>query len=78
LVPESVFFTGIPVDLLCNPDVSAQELVGVAESVIHAVGRNRLILTTTHRPYPGCLFRDFQNKVCAIGKFLNSQTTVGS
>jgi hypothetical protein len=72
LLPETVFFTGIPVDLLCNSQVSADELVEVVRHVIDAVGRKRLVLTTTHRPYPGYSFRDFEEKAAAIKRFLHA------
>jgi hypothetical protein len=70
LLPETVFFTGIPVDLLCNHQVSASEIVQVVKHVIDAVGPERLVLTTTHRPYPGWSFRDFEEKAAAIKRFL--------
>jgi len=72
LLPEAVFFTGIPVDLLCNLEVSADELVDVVRHVVDSVGRDRLILTTTHRPYPGWSFRDFEQKADAIKRFLHT------
>jgi hypothetical protein len=72
LLPETVFFTGIPVDLLCNSQVSAHELVEVVKHVIDAVGAERLVLTTTHRPYPGYSFRDFEEKAVAIKRFLQA------
>jgi len=72
LLPDTVFFTGIPVDLLCNSRVSADELVEVVKHVIDAVGPERLVLTTTHRPYPGCSFRDFEEKAGAIKRFLQA------
>jgi hypothetical protein len=72
LLPEVVFFTGIPVDLLCNSEVSADELVDVVRHVVDSVGRDRLILTTTHRPYPGWSFRDFEQKADAIKRFLQT------
>ena len=71
-LPEAVFFTGIPVDLLCNSGVSAEELVSVVRHVIESVGRERLVLTTTHRPYPGWSFRDFEEKAYAVKRFLQS------
>ena len=70
LLPRTVFFTGIPVDLLCNPQVSADELVETVKRVIEAVGPERLVLTTTHRPYPGVSFRDFEVKAAAVKRFL--------
>ena len=72
LLPDTVFFTGIPVDLLCNSQVSADELVEVVKRVIEAVGAERLVLTTTHRPYPGWSFRDFEEKARAIKRFLQA------
>ena len=72
LLPEAVFFTGIPVDLLCNSEVSSDELVDVVRHVIDSVGQDRLILTTTHRPYPGWSFRDFEQKAHAVKRFLQT------
>jgi hypothetical protein len=72
LLPESVFLTGIPVDLLCNSRVSSEELVGVVRHVIDSVGQDRLILTTTHRPYPGWSFRDFEQKAYAVKQYLHT------
>ena len=72
LLPRTVFFTGIPVDLLCNPQVSADELVETVKRVIEAVGPERLVLTTTHRPYPGWSFRDFEVKAAAVKRFLQA------
>ena len=71
-LPETVFFTGIPVDLLCNSGVSSEELVGVVRHVVDSVGQDRLVLTTTHRPYPGWSFRDFEEKAYAVKGFLQS------
>jgi hypothetical protein len=72
MLPESVFFTGIPVDLLCNSEVSPEDVVAVARHVIESVGRDRLVLTTTHRPYPGWSFRDFEHKAHAVKQFLQT------
>jgi hypothetical protein len=72
LLPETVFFTGIPVDLLCNSEVSADGLVEVVKHVVDAVGPSRLVLTTTHRPYPGYSFRNFEEKAVAIKRFINA------
>jgi hypothetical protein len=72
LLPDTVFFTGIPVDLLCNSQVSADELVEVVKRVIEAVGPERLVLTTTHRPYPSWSFGDFEDKARGIKQFLQA------
>jgi hypothetical protein len=72
LLPDTVFFTGIPVDLLCNSQVSADELLEVVKRVIEAVGPERLVLTTTHRPYPGWSFGDFEEKAHGIKRFLQA------
>jgi len=71
-LPEAVFFTGIPVDLLCSSYVSAGELVEVVKHVVKSVGRERLVLTTTHRPYPGWSFRDFEEKANAVKRFVRA------
>jgi hypothetical protein len=72
MFPETVFFTGIPVDLLCNSNVSADELVDVVRRVVDSAGPDRLVLTTTHRPYPGWSFRDFEQKAHAVKKFVQT------
>ena len=71
-LPETVFFTGIPIDLLCNKQISAEDLVKVVKSVISRTGTERLVLTTTHRPYPSWTYDDFADKVQAINKFIKS------
>lgn len=50
---DTVFFTGIPVDLLFNDGVSAAELVRVVKELLRRHGAERLVLATTHSPYPG-------------------------
>jgi hypothetical protein len=69
-LPETTFFTGIPIELLCNKHVSNKELVRVLKSVISNVGTNYLVLTTTHRPYPGWTYYNFEDKVLAINRFV--------
>jgi len=73
LIPETVFFTGIPIDLLCNSRVSSRDLVDVGRNVVENVGSDRLVLTTTHRPYPGWSFADFEEKALAIRQFLQGE-----
>jgi len=77
-LPDTVFFTGIPVDLLCNTDVSAEELIDVIKCVVRSVGSDRLVLTTTHRPYPDWSFRDFEQKVRSIIEFVHAISRPGS
>jgi len=72
LLPETVFFTGIPIDLLCNKQVRADDLIEVIKQVISNVGHRRLVLTTTHRPYPGWIFEDFKEKVWAINNYIKN------
>jgi len=72
LLPETIFFTGIPIDLLCNKQVSADDLVEVLKQVVSNVGRRRLVLTTTHRPYPGWTFEDFKEQVWAINNYIRN------
>lgn len=67
--PNTVFFTGIPIDLLCNEQVSTSDVLQVVEHVVRAAGSRYLVLTTTHRPYPGWTFEDFREKARAIRRF---------
>ncbi|MFX1485876.1 MAG: hypothetical protein ACFFBS_02000 [Promethearchaeota archaeon] len=52
-LPESVFFTGIPVEFLYDSRVSSEELCEVCRKAILSVGKRYLVLSTTHRPFPG-------------------------
>jgi len=40
------------------------------KNVILNVGSERLVLTTTHRPYPGWSFKDFEEKAYAVSRFI--------
>jgi len=73
ILPRAVFFTGLPIDLLCNNQISVAELMEVVKNVILNVGSERLVLTTTHRPYPGWSFRDFEEKACAVSRFIKNR-----
>jgi len=66
IYPDVVFVSGIPVDLLCSLEVSPLELADVVGYFALKVGRRRLVLANTHRPYPGCALPDFIEKVRAI------------
>ena len=50
---SAVFFTGIPIDLLMDPEVGPEDMVCVVRRVLKAHGPRRLVLASTHRPYPG-------------------------
>ena len=73
ILPRTVFFTGLPIDLLCNDQISVAELMEVVKNVILNVESERLVLTTTHRPYPGWSFRDFEEKACAVSRFIKNR-----
>jgi len=73
--PKTLFFTGIPIDLLCNEKVSTGEVLEVVEHVVGAAGPGHMVLTTTHRPYPGWTFEDFQEKAFAIRRFAHERTS---
>ena len=70
ILPQTVFFTGLPIDLLCNNQISVAELIEVVKKVILNVGPERLVLTTTHRPYPGWSFQEFEEKAWAVNRFI--------
>jgi len=70
ILPRTVFFTGLPIDLLCNNQISTAELIEVVKNVILNVGSERLVLATTHRPYPGWGLQDFEEKACAVSRFI--------
>jgi len=70
ILPRTVLFTGLPIDLLCNNQISVAELIDVVKNVILNIGFERLVLATTHRPYPGWSFQDFEEKACAVKSFI--------
>ena len=53
VLPESVFFTGIPIELIYDPGISEEELCDVCRKVILTLGKRFFVLSTTHRPFPG-------------------------
>jgi len=69
-LPHTIFFTGLPIDLLCNTQISVADLIEVVKNVILNVGSERLVLTTTHRPYPGWSFEDFEEKAYAVSRLI--------
>lgn len=48
-----VFFTGLPVELLFNDQVGAEEFAEVPSTLVGLHGRRRMVLATTHSEYPG-------------------------
>jgi len=52
VLPESVFFTGIPIELIYDPRISIEEFCDVCRKVILTLGKRYLVLSTTHRPFP--------------------------
>jgi len=65
-LPKTTFLTGMPIDLICNRDVSVKNFINVIKNVINCVGDKYLILTSTHSPYPGWYYKDFKDKVRAV------------
>lgn len=55
-VSEMVFFTGIPIELMFRDDVGPREVARVAKKLLRRHGSKRLVLTDTHRPFPGRSF----------------------
>lgn len=61
-----VFFTGIPIDLVFNDRVNANELLQVVRKLINCHGVKYLVVATTHSPYP---WRSYSEKI-PLGKVL--------
>ncbi|MFX1351662.1 MAG: hypothetical protein ACFFA1_05530 [Promethearchaeota archaeon] len=72
ILPESVFFTGIPIELIYDPRISIEEFCAVCREVILALGKRYLVLSTTHRPFPGSSIetQGVRKKLRSIRKFL--------
>ncbi len=49
---DKVFVTGMPIDLIFNEDVSVDEFLHFVKWFVDVHGVERLLLSTTHRPYP--------------------------
>ncbi len=55
---ETVFHTGVPIDLLMNNDVTMKDVCRVVEYFLSKHGSRSLVLSVTHRPYPGRSFSE--------------------
>jgi HD-GYP domain-containing protein (c-di-GMP phosphodiesterase class II) len=58
LTDETVFFTGIPVEIMFRDEVSPNQIRGIVKKLLLKHGGRRLVLTDTHRPYPGRSFTE--------------------
>ena len=78
ILPESVFFTGIPIELIYDPRISIEELGDVCRKVILTLGKRFLVLNTTHRPFPGSSIetRGAKEKLQSIRKLLQKKEDV--
>ncbi len=57
-VKETVFMTGLPVDLLFRDDLTPEHFLSIPEKLLKKHGKKKLVLSNTHRPYPGRTFRE--------------------
>ncbi|MEM1545547.1 MAG: hypothetical protein QXY40_06055 [Candidatus Methanomethylicia archaeon] len=64
-----VFLTGIPVELLYNSRIPVVDLKTIIDYTIKTLGFRRLILTTTHRPYPNINLNTAEERIKAIVKY---------
>jgi len=55
---KAVFHTGISIDLVVNDNVSVEEFVKTVKFYIQQHGMKMLVLSVTHRPYPGRSFSE--------------------
>jgi len=69
---STVFHTGIPIDLIMNNDVTVEGVERVVGEFLSKHTRKMLVLSVTHRPYPGRSFAepDALSKVNAIRKLV--------
>ncbi|MHA1237663.1 MAG: hypothetical protein ACTSSJ_00215 [Candidatus Odinarchaeia archaeon] len=71
---ESIFFTGIPVELLYRQDISLNILTETLTKILAVLGAGKLIVSTTHRPYPGIKYDSWiKNRIKKIRKFLDDE-----
>lgn len=52
-IPERVFFTGLPIELIFNDNISVNDFLRVVSKVIEKLDNNFIVMATTHSPYPG-------------------------
>ena len=55
---RTVFHTGVPIDLLMDNEVKTEDVARVVEYFLKKHGSRRLVLSVTHRPYPGRSFSE--------------------
>ena len=55
---KTVFHTGMPVDLIISENVGVEEFLSIVKVFLKTHGERKLILSVTHRPYPGRSFSE--------------------
>ncbi|RLE66925.1 MAG: hypothetical protein DRJ47_01110 [Thermoprotei archaeon] len=58
-----IFFTGIPIDLLFNNQLSVRDFLEVPLTLLRKHTSRNLVLATTHSPYPGRSYSEPQVKL---------------
>ncbi|RLF15059.1 MAG: hypothetical protein DRJ66_04965 [Thermoprotei archaeon] len=54
----TVFFTGIPIDLVFNDSVTSDDLGKIITTFLERHGPRNVVLATTHSPYPGRSYKE--------------------
>ncbi len=58
LAEKTVFFTGIPIEIMFREEVSPNQIREIVRRLLSKHGKRRLVLSDTHRPYPGRSFTE--------------------
>ncbi|KXB04731.1 hypothetical protein AKJ48_01545, partial [candidate division MSBL1 archaeon SCGC-AAA261O19] len=53
-----IFFTGIPIEVMFREESSPGQIGETVRKLLQEHGRKRLVLSNTHRPYPGRSFNE--------------------
>ncbi|RLE57168.1 MAG: hypothetical protein DRJ40_02285 [Thermoprotei archaeon] len=74
LSKRTVFFTGLPIDLIFNDSIVVSELTKLVEYFLKMHGKRDLVIATTHRPYPGRSYSEDlpRKKVQAVRELLRA------
>ncbi len=73
---KTVFMTGLPIDLFFRDEISPEDFISVPKKLLSLHGRGKLVLSNTHRPYPGRSFSEGKalRKILKLKRFINSES----
>ena len=67
---KTIFFTGIPIELLFNNNINIEDICDIVKKLLNKHGKRKLVLATTHSNYPNRSYKEplVMDKLEAINK----------